>query len=106
MSRSETCSGWVVNLPLPLAFLCRLLCKTLGLFICVPTFLVSVAVAQYSSGIEGIVKDPSGAVVVSAQVTIHNENLGVRRDTTTNENGFFRVTELAPGVYRVEIQVP
>src|ERR1700761_1488474 len=64
-----------------------------------------VATAQYTSGFEGTVVDPSGASLVSAHVTAIDELTGVTRDTNTNSNGYFRIPELAPGRYRVEVEM-
>ena len=54
--------------------------------------------AQSDSGVVvGFVKDPSGAVVPKAKVTIRNEATGVERQTTTNESGYYVVPNLPPG---------
>ena len=47
----------------------------------------------------GFVKDPSGAVVPKAKVTVRNEATGVERQTTTNESGYYVVPNLPPGRY-------
>ena len=61
--------------------------------------------AQYSSGVEGTVKDSSAAVVTGAEITITNQDQGVHRRATSNENGYFRITELSPGNYRAEVKM-
>src|SRR5262249_40315809 len=43
--------------------------------------------------ISGFVKDPSGATVPNAKVTIRN-NVGVERQTTTNESGYYVITNV------------
>jgi len=48
--------------------------------------------------ISGFVKDPSGATVPNAKVTIRN-NTGVERQTTTNESGYYVITNVPPGLY-------
>jgi hypothetical protein len=57
-----------------------------------------------NSYVTGIVRDPSGAVVTNAKVTVRNEGTGFERQTTTNEAGFYTVTNLAPGYYTVAIE--
>lgn len=59
--------------------------------------------AQYTSSIEGIVTDRSGAIVPDAQVSITNTATGVVRNTTTTSDGFYRVVDLVPGTYDVTV---
>jgi hypothetical protein len=72
-------------------------------YLCLFLFLVAIAAGQYTSGIEGTVADQSGAAIASARVTVVNEATQVDRETTTNVNGYFRVLDLAPGMYRVQV---
>ncbi len=53
--------------------------------------------------ISGFVRDPSGAVVPNAKVTIQNKT-GIQRQTTTNESGFYAVTNLPPGYYMMTVE--
>ena len=62
--------------------------------------------AQYNSGVDGTVKDASGAVVPNAAVTLTNENTGVQGETNSNEGGHFRLASMAPGTYRIQVQSP
>jgi hypothetical protein len=63
---------------------------------------LSIAFAQSDLGsISGFVKDPSGAVVPKAQVTVKNEATGTERRTNTNESGFYTVTNIPAGLYTV-----
>src|SRR5438876_951396 len=48
--------------------------------------------------ISGFIKDPSGATIANAKVTIRN-NTGVERQTTTNDSGYYVVTNVTPGLY-------
>ncbi len=62
------------------------------------------AFAQFSSGIEGTVKDSSGAVIPGAMVTITNTRLGVTRTATTDQSGYFRIGDIAASTYTVQIE--
>jgi len=63
------------------------------------------AQVQATTGvIEGIVTDPSGAVVPGAQVTITNVGTGFERRATTDEFGFYRAILLPLGTYRVTVE--
>ncbi|HEX4543621.1 MAG TPA: carboxypeptidase-like regulatory domain-containing protein, partial [Candidatus Acidoferrum sp.] len=48
--------------------------------------------------ISGFVKDPSGATVPNAKITIRN-NSGVERQTATNESGYYVITNVPPDLY-------
>src|SRR5882757_6441823 len=52
-----------------------------------------------TSTIEGTVKDPSGAVVAGAQIKASSPALATERTTTSDENGFYRITALPAGTY-------
>src|SRR5271165_4286484 len=56
-----------------------------------------------AGSIEGIVKDPSGAAVVSAVVEINNVVSGVVRTTTTAADGTFRFTNVAFNPYHMTV---
>jgi len=60
----------------------------------------SPALAQTTtSTIEGTVKDPHGAVVAGAQIKASSPSLATERTTTSDENGFYRITALPAGTY-------
>src|SRR2546430_16232236 len=48
--------------------------------------------------ISGFIKDPSGATIANAKVTVRN-NTGVERQTTTNDSGYYVITNVPPGFY-------
>src|SRR5438309_748409 len=48
--------------------------------------------------ISGFIKDPSGATIANAKVTVRN-NTGVERQTTTNDSGYYVITNVPPGLY-------
>src|SRR5258708_29943101 len=63
---------------------------------------LNVAFAQSDLGsISGFVKDPSGAVVPKAQVTVKNEATGTERRTATNDSGVYTVTNIPAGLYSI-----
>src|ERR1035441_6551799 len=65
----------------------------------------SLALAQSDSGsISGFVKDPSGAIVPKAKITVKNES-GLERQATTNESGYYTVTSIPPGMYAIRVEV-
>src|SRR2546423_4385014 len=86
----STVSGWIA--------------KSCVLFVVV-FFTATVALAQVTTGsIQGVVTDPNKAAVPGVAVKITNVDTGITREATTNDEGFYRVTNLQPGNhYRVEI---
>src|SRR6201998_157815 len=57
-----------------------------------------------SSEIQGTVKDPSGAVLVGANVIATNLETGVARSTVTDGNGSYHVDGLYAGSYQLRIE--
>jgi hypothetical protein len=67
--------------------------------------LASIAGAQFRASIQGTVTDASGAVVSGATVTVTNQETSKSQQVTTSDEGFYRVTGLAPGRYTVSAEV-
>lgn len=63
------------------------------------------ALAQFSSGIEGTVHDTTGAVVAGAMVAMTDTRLGVSKETTTSQSGYFRIDSVAASTYSVQIRM-
>jgi hypothetical protein len=59
------------------------------------------AFAQFSSNLQGVASDPSGAVIAGAQVTLTNMETGVTQTATGGAAGEYRFVSLAPGPYEV-----
>lgn len=67
----------------------------------------SAALGQAQSNaadLQGTVKDPAGAVVPNANVIVRNPATNFTRDTTTNDEGFYRIVNLPPGDYEVTVE--
>jgi len=74
------------------------LCSVLFLLFGVP-----LARAQFESAIEGTVHDSSGAVVPGAKVTLTDTRLGVVKNATTNDVGYFRISSIGASTYSLQI---
>ena len=57
-------------------------------------------------GIVGNIRDEKGGSVAAAQITITNVSTGLERQTTTADNGIFRVLALPTGTYRIKTEAP
>ncbi len=67
----------------------------------------SVAFGQAQSNaadLQGYVRDQSGAAVTGATVTVRNTATNFSRDVTTNEDGYYQITNLPPGDYEVTVE--
>ncbi len=63
-------------------------------------------VAQTSFGtITGVLKDPSGATVPGATITVTNDNTGLSRKVNTGANGNYFVPSLLPGPYTITAEL-
>ncbi|MFZ3265578.1 MAG: TonB-dependent receptor [Terriglobales bacterium] len=58
-----------------------------------------------SGEITGTITDSSGGVVLKATVTVIDSQTGLKRTTTTNDAGHFRVAGLSPAIYDVSAQM-
>lgn len=75
--------------------------RRLGLSALLMVCFTSIAYAQFRAGVQGTVTDVSGAVVPGATVTIVSIETGREQKTVSSSDGFYRVTGLQPGKYRV-----
>ncbi len=70
-------------------------------------FLLSVsAFAQYHGGFQGVVTDPSGALVPGATLTATNKDTGFHAEATSSEEGTFSLNSLAGGTYTISVEKP
>src|SRR5208283_1798273 len=64
----------------------------------------SLSVAQSPNGtVSGIVLDPSGALIVGANVLIINNATGVEYPGRANGEGYYVVPNIPPGTYRIQV---
>jgi hypothetical protein len=57
-----------------------------------------------AADLQGYVRDPSGAAVTGATVTVRNAATNFSRDVTTNDEGYYQITNLPPGNYEVTVE--
>ncbi len=79
--------------------MCTALCVAIALFVAVP------ARAQFKAGVQGTIKDSTGAVVVGATVTVTSKETGKSYTTLSSGQGFYRVDGLAPGQYTISVEM-
>ncbi len=57
--------------------------------------------AQFSSNVQGVASDKTGAVIPGAKVVLTNTDTGVVQTTTSGPRGEYRFVSLAPGPYAI-----
>ncbi len=73
-------------------------------WIFLPFLIVSIVSAQeYRGRIQGVVTDPSKAVVIGASVTLANSNTGVKTNRETDTSGRYLFDLVEPGLYSVSV---
>jgi hypothetical protein len=67
---------------------------------------VSPVPGQVAAGeITGVLKDPGGAAVPGATVTVTNVDTNLQRVTVSSADGVYAAPSLAPGAYRVDVEL-
>lgn len=71
------------------------------LLLCIGLLIGVHAQSSTTGNITGTVRDPQGAAVPKAEVTITDEKTGATRTITATEDGFYNATSLPAGIYTV-----
>lgn len=82
-----------------LHYICRLVILALAV-------TLQLALAQFSSNVQGTVQDPSGAVVPNATIIIKNLQTQVTLRTKSSDSGVYSFRSLAPGNYEITVEAP
>lgn len=67
-------------------------------------FAVITASAQFKAGIQGTVTDTAGGLVPDAKVTLVNTETSKAQETTTSNEGYYRISGLAPAKYKLTVE--
>src|ERR1700742_2032000 len=70
-------------------------------------FVLSLSVAasaQFKAGIQGTVSDNSGGLVPEVTITLTNNEKGKTQETKSSTEGFYRLSGLAPGKYKLAFE--
>ena len=78
----------------------KFVCLIALLFVSIPAVF-----GQSDNGsITGFARDPSGAVIPKAKVTLRNEATGVRQQAGTDDSGYYIFNSVEPGLYTVTVE--
>src|SRR5215468_12080024 len=64
---------------------------------------LSLLAQETTAGLQGTVKDASGAVVANAHIVVHGTTLVGDKSLNTDATGYYRFANLPPGVYSIEV---
>ena len=82
--------------------------RFVGMTICLLA-LASVAAFGQTTGsatLRGTVKDPAGAILRGATLTLANERTKEERKATTNDDGSYVFAAVSPGMYSLKVEAP
>lgn len=82
----------------------RLIARTLQCLLASTIFGVAVHAQSATATLSGRVMDETGAVVGDVAISVVNKSTGLRRDTRSNEDGYFTLPFLPPGTYVVKAE--
>jgi hypothetical protein len=83
----------------------QLAARFFGTVICLAVFaMAAFAQTTGSSTLRGTVKDPQGAIVRDASVTLMNERTKDERKAKTNDDGAFVFAAVSPGDYTLKVE--
>jgi hypothetical protein len=74
--------------------------------LCMLLFGVAALAQETTGGIQGTIKDPQGAVVTGATVTVSGAALIGKKTATTDSGGAYHIEKLPPGVYSITASAP
>ncbi|MGC2527370.1 MAG: carboxypeptidase-like regulatory domain-containing protein, partial [Candidatus Acidiferrum sp.] len=59
--------------------------------------------AQVSASLAGVIRDPSGARIAGASITVTNVETGAARPSVTDDAGRYEVLALPVGEYKISV---
>jgi hypothetical protein len=80
--------------------------RFIGAALAVLLLAATSAFGQSAATLTGTVADQQGAVIPNAQVVATNQDTNLRRTTTTDATGNYRIPFLPAGIYRVAVEAP
>ncbi len=84
--------------------------QALGRLIATPTVLALAlthqAAAQFTSSLQGVITDGSGAAIPKVSLTLQEKKTGANRTGTSDNSGNYFFNSLAPGTFRITATAP
>lgn len=80
---------------------CRSIAAVFSLFLLVLALIPAASAQETTAGLEGTVKDSSGAVIANASVVLTSDKLIGTKAINTDRSGYYRFTNLPVGKYTI-----
>jgi hypothetical protein len=64
--------------------------------------IVTAGLFAQTTGVNGTVMDPSGAVIPNVSITITNSETGLQRSAASDSQGRYSIPQLVPGMYQIK----
>lgn len=81
----------------------RLAALVVLLLVCCPGYVIA---QSTNASLTGYVTDPTKAVIRDAKLIVINQGTNVHYEAGTDEKGSYYITNLPPGMYRIEVEKP
>src|ERR1700744_1123727 len=75
-----------------------------ALIIMLGSIFFSLSAQETTAGLQGTIKDNSGAVISGASVSATSSTLVGEKETTTDSRGYYRFANLPPGTYKLTVK--
>ena len=72
----------------------------------IATVLGAFPLAAQTSSLQGVVSDPQGAIIPGAVVTLTNTETSATRKEVSGDTGIYKILQVLPGPYKIEVQKP
>jgi hypothetical protein len=90
----------------PIGLRCRVSAGVIGAIVVLIATLSPILAAQVATAaVTGVVADGTGRVVPGATVDVRDPETNQRRTLVTDDRGAFRMVDLSPGTYDIEISL-
>jgi Carboxypeptidase regulatory-like domain/TonB dependent receptor/TonB-dependent Receptor Plug Domain len=76
----------------------------ISIALCLLSLLLPALARAQTASVGGVIRDPSEKVVSGAKVSLLNSQTGISRDVSTNDDGLFWFTNVAPGPYSITVE--
>jgi len=78
-------------------------CSAVASLLFLITFSASLLAQVATTSLRGVIKDPSGAVLPGAQITLTNQANGQSQSTTSNGTGEYAFAQITPAQYSIKV---
>src|SRR5215469_15662652 len=79
-------------------------CSLLSILLLSIAGSLAISAQSFVGSVRGLIQDPGGAVIASANVTLLNQATGTSRATVSNASGEYAFSQLEPATYMLSVE--